>query len=38
MPFVHLLRPPFAVGELAPPPEITVVKIQGHMCKPGIFL
>jgi hypothetical protein len=35
VPFVHLLRPPFAAGELTLPPEGTVVNSQGHMCKPG---
>jgi hypothetical protein len=32
---VHLLRPWFTAGELAPPSEGTVVKIQGPICELG---
>jgi hypothetical protein len=35
---VHLFGPPFAAGELALPPEGTVVIFQGHMCKPGTYV
>lgn len=37
-PFVHILRPCFAAGELAPPPEGMVVNSQGPICEPGTCL
>jgi hypothetical protein len=35
MPLVHLLRPPFANGELTPPPEGIFVKADGMVVNPG---
>jgi hypothetical protein len=34
MPLVHLLRPPFATGELTPPPEGIFVNTEGISVRP----